>query len=402
MIEMIDKTPPEVDQYRQRALIVGVAGLVLCAAGALVMQNATQFFRSYLLSFIFWIGIALGSFAILMVQHMSGGAWGLVIRRLLESATRTFPLLVLLFIPVAVGAAWIYPWVRPDDAAWNLSAEAREIIHHKQPYLNFTFFLVRAVFYFLVWNGFTYFLNKWSLEQDRTGVRYLTRKMQVLSGPGLLLYGFTVTFSSIDWVMSLSPEWFSTIWGILFMGGQGLSAMAFMVAALVLLSNRKPLSDVLAPSHLHDLGKLMLAFLMLWAYFSFSQFLIIWSGNIPEEAVWYTRRLHTGWRWVGLALVLLHFALPFVLLLSRDLKRNGRTLAIVAIAIIVMRYVDLIWLTGPEFNGGHFAVSWMDLVMPFGVGGIWLAFFLYQLKARPLIPMQDPYLEDALNHGGGH
>jgi hypothetical protein len=400
MIEMVDKTPPEVDQYRQRALIVGVAGLVLCVAGALLMQDATQFFRSYLLAFIFWIGIALGSFAILMVQHMSGGAWGLVIRRLLESATRTFPLLALLFIPIALGMTRLYIWTNPDNPA--LSAEMREIIHHKHAYLNIGFFIVRALFYFLVWIGVSYLLNKWSLEQDRTGVRRLTRKMQVLSGPGLVLYGFTVTFASIDWVMSLSPEWFSTIWGILFMGGQGLSAMAFMIAVLVLLSNRKPLSDVLAPSHLHDLGKLMLAFLMLWAYFSFSQFLIIWSGNIPEEATWYPRRLHTGWRWVGLALVLLHFALPFVLLLSRDLKRNGRTLAIVAIAIIIMRYVDLIWLTGPEFNGGHFSVSWMDLVMPFGVGGIWLAFFLYQLKTRPLLPVQDPYLEDALSHGGGH
>jgi hypothetical protein len=400
MIEMIEKTPPEVDQYRQRALIVGVAGLALCGVGALLMQDATQFFRSYLLAFVFWIGIALGSFAILMVQHMSGGAWGLVIRRLLESATRTFPLLALLFIPVALGVTRLYIWTNPDNPA--LSAEMREIIHHKHLYLNIGFFIVRALFYFLVWIGISHLLNKWSLEQDRTGVRGLTRKMQVLSGPGLVLYGFTVTFASIDWVMSLSPEWFSTIWGILFMGGQGLSAMAFMIAALVLLSNRKPLSDVIAPSHLHDLGKLMLAFLMLWAYFSFSQFLIIWSGNIPEEATWYTRRLHTGWRWVGLALVLLHFALPFVLLLSRDLKRNARLLAVVAIAIIIMRYVDLIWLTGPEFNGGHFSVSWMDLVMPFGIGGVWLAFFLYQLKKRPLIPVQDPYLEDALSHSGGH
>jgi hypothetical protein len=400
MIEMIDKTPPEVDQYRQRALIVGIAGLVLCALGAVLMQDATQFFRSYLLAFIFWIGIALGSFAILMVQHMSGGAWGLVIRRLLESATRTFPLLALLFIPIVLGLTRLYIWTNPDNP--NLSAEMRELLHHKHLYLNTGFFLVRAVFYFLVWIGITYYLNKWSLEQDRTGVRRLTRKMQVLSGPGLLLYGFTVTFASIDWVMSLSPDWYSTIWGILFMGGQGLSALAFVIAVLVLLSNRKPLSDIIAPSHLHDLGKLMLAFLMLWAYFSFSQFLIIWSANIPEEAVWYTRRLHTGWRWIGLLLVLLHFALPFVLLLSRDLKRNGRTLATVAIAIIIMRYVDLIWLTGPEFYGGHFAVSWMDLVMPFGIGGIWLAFFLYQLKTRPLIPVQDPYLEDALSHSRGH
>jgi len=398
MSEMIDKTPPEVDQFRQRALIVGLAALVLCIVGAVIMQDATQFFRSYLVAFVFWIGIALGSFAILMVQHMSGGAWGLVIRRLLESATRTFPLLVLLFIPIAIGVARIYPWAHPDD----LSAELKEIVHHKQLYLNVGFFLVRAAFYFLVWIGISYFLNKWSLEQDRTGVRHLTRKMQVLSGPGLLLYGFTVTFASIDWVMSLAPEWFSTIWGILFMGGQGLSALAFTITVLVLLSNRKPLSGIIAPSHLHDLGKLMLAFLMLWAYFSFSQFLLIWSANIPEEATWYVRRLHTGWRWIGLLLVLLHFALPFVLLLSRDLKRNGRTLSAVAIAIFVMRYVDLFWLAGPEFHGGHFAVSWMDLVMPFGIGGIWLAFFLYQLKTRPLIPIQDPYLEDALSHSGGH
>jgi hypothetical protein len=398
MIEMIDKTPPEVDQYRRPALIVGVAGVVLCALISLLMQDSTQFFRSYLLAYLFWIGIALGSFAILMVQHMSGGAWGLVIRRLLESATRTFPLLVILFIPIALGIVRLYPWARPE----TLNEEVRELVHHKELYLNIPFFLARAVFYFLVWIGITHYLNKWSLEQDKTGVRRLTRKMQVLSGPGLLLYGFTVTFASIDWVMSLSPEWFSTIWGILFMGGQGLSAMAFMIATLVLLSNRKPLSDVIAPSHLHDLGKLMLAFLMLWAYFSFSQFLIIWSGNIPEEATWYVRRLHTGWRWVGLALVLLHFALPFALLLSRDLKRNGRTLAIVAIAIIIMRYVDLIWLTGPEFTGGHFSISWMDLVMPFGIGGIWLSFFLYQLKSRPLLPIQDPYLEDALSHSGGH
>jgi hypothetical protein len=402
MIETIDKAPPELDQFSKRALVVGLAALALCALGAVLMQDARQFFRSYLVAFVFWIGIALGSFAILMVQHMSGGAWGLVIRRLLESATRTFPLLVLLFIPIAIGVARLYPWAHPDDPVWNMSAEMKEIIHHKSLYLNIGFFLARAAFYFLVWIGVSHFLNKWSLEQDRTGVRHLTRKMQLLSGPGLLLYGFTVTFASIDWVMSLAPEWFSTIWGILFMGGQGLSALAFMIAVLVLLSNRKPLSDVIAPSHLHDLGKLMLAFLMLWAYFSFSQFLIIWSGNIPEEATWYVRRLHTGWRWVGLALVVLHFALPFMLLLSRDLKRNSRMLAMVAIAIFIMRYVDLFWLAGPEFYGGHFGVSWMDLVMPFGIGGVWLAFFLYQLKARPLIPVQDPYLEDALSHSGGH
>lgn len=399
MIEMIDKTPPEVDQFERRALIVGVAGVGICLLGAFF--NSDQFFRSYLLAYVFWVGIALGCFAILMLQHMSGGAWGLVIRRVLESATRTFPLLALLFVPIAIGVRSIYVWAQPGAASGD-DALAHALAH-KAPYLNVPFFLGRAVFYFGIWILLTYFLNKWSLEQDRTKHRPITTKLQGLSGPGLVLYGFTVTFASIDWIMSLEPQWFSTIYGILIMGGQGLSAMAFIIAVVVLLSRYKPLSEVIKPSHLHDLGKLMLAFLMLWAYFGFSQFLIIWSGNLPEEIPWYVRRLQSSWKWMGLALVVLQFALPFVLLLSRDLKRSSRKLVIVAIAVIVMRLVDLIWLTGPEFPpAGSFHIHWMDLVMPIGIGGLWLAFFARQLKRRPLLPMGDPYLEEALAHEGGH
>jgi len=396
MIGTFDKAPPEVDQFQRRAMIVGAIGIAICAVGAIF--NLDQFFRSYLVAYVFWVGIALGCFAILMLQHMSGGAWGLVIRRLLESATRTFPLLALLFLPVAFGVRSVYIWAQPDPAGANEAL--KHALAHKAPYLNVPFFLARAVFYFAVWNLMTYFLNKWSLEQDRTGHRPITTKLQGLSAPGLVLYGLTVTFASIDWVMSLEPQWFSTIFGILVMGGQGLSAMAFIIAVVVLLSRYKPLSEVIKPSHLHDLGKLMLAFLMLWAYFGFSQFLIVWSGNLPEEIPWYVRRLQTPWKWVSLALVVLQFALPFVLLLSRDLKRNGRTLVVVAIAVIVMRLVDVIWLTGPEFHEGAFRIHWMDAVMPIGVGGLWLAYFAYQLKTRPLLPIGDPYLEDALSHGG--
>jgi hypothetical protein len=398
MIEMIDKTPPEVDQFQRRALIVGVAGVAICVLGAFF--NLEQFFRSYLLAYVFWVGIALGCFAILMLQHMSGGAWGLVIRRVLESATRTFPLLAVLFIPVAIGVRSIYIWAGPH------AGEGNEALHHaldhKAPYLNVPFFVGRAVFYFAIWILLSYLLNRWSLEQDRTKHRPLTTRLQGISGPGLVLYGFTVTFASIDWLMSLEPQWFSTIFGVLIMGGQGLSAMAFIIAVVVVLSRYKPLSEVIKPSHLHDLGKLMLAFLMLWAYFGFSQFLIIWSGNLPEEIPWYVRRLQTSWKWVGLALVLLQFALPFVLLLSRDLKRNSRRLVIVAVAVIVMRMVDLIWLTVPEFHEGAFRIHWMDLLMPIAFGGLWLAYFAYQLKQRPLLPLGDPYLEEALAHEGGH
>jgi len=398
MIDTIDKTPQEVGEFQRRALVVGIAGVAICVLGAFF--NSEQFFRSYLLAYVFWVGIALGCFAILMLQHMSGGAWGLVIRRVLESATRTFPLLAVLFIPVAIGVRSIYIWAGPHAGAGNEALQ--HALDHKAPYLNVPFFVGRAVFYFAIWILLSYLLNKWSLEQDKTKHRPLTTRLQGISGPGLVLYGFTVTFASIDWLMSLEPQWFSTIFGVLIMGGQGLSAMAFIIAVVVVLSRYKPLSEVIKPSHLHDLGKLMLAFLMLWAYFGFSQFLIIWSGNLPEEIPWYVRRLQTSWKWVGLALVLLQFALPFVLLLSRDLKRNSRTLVTVAVAVIVMRLVDLIWLTVPEFHEGAFRIHWMDLLMPIGVGGLWLAYFAYQLKQRPLLPMGDPYLEEALAHEGGH
>ncbi len=398
MIATIYQAPPEVDQFQRRALIVGVIGVAVCGLGAIF--NLDQFFRSYLLAYLFWVGIALGCFAILMLQHMSGGAWGLVIRRLLESATRTFPLLALLFLPVALGLRSVYIWAQPDQS--GASEALKHALAHKALYLNVPFFLARAVFYFGVWNLITYFLNKWSLEQDRPGHRPITSKLQGLSGPGLVLYGLTVTFASIDWIMSLEPQWFSTIYGILVMGGQGLSAMAFIITVVVLLAQYKPLSEVIKPSHLHDLGKLMLAFLMLWAYFSFSQFLIIWSGNLPEEIPWYVRRLQSSWKWVGLALVVLQFALPFVLLLSRDLKRSSRRLVVVAISVIVMRFVDLIWLTGPEFHEGAFRIHWMDVTMVVGLGGLWLAYYAYQLKARPLLPIGDPELEHVLAHSGGH
>ncbi len=396
MTETTATAPPELDRFRQRALVVGIVALAACLIYAVF--NREQFFRSYLLAYIFWIAIPLGCFAILMVQHLSGGAWGLVIRRVLEGATRTFPLMVLLFIPLALGATTLYPWTNHE------AVQADELLHHKQPYLNLTFFFVRAAFYFMVWMAVSFFLNRWSLEQDRTHEASITRRMQNLSGPGLVLYGLTVTFAAVDWVMSLDPKWFSTIFGILLMGGQGVAAMSFVIAAMVLLANHRPMSDILAPRHLHDLGKLLLAFIMLWAYFSFSQFLIIWSGNLPEETPWYVHRLHGAWKFIGLALVVFHFALPFVVLLSRDLKRRGKMLIIVALAVILMRLVDLFWLIAPEREAGAFRLHWMDLALPIGVGGVWLFYFATQLKTRPLIPIGDPTLQDAIapEHEHGH
>ena len=400
MVDTAYSVPPEVGRYQQRALIVGVVFLVLLVIGAFL--SPAQFFHSYLLAYVFWIGIALGCLALLMLQHVTGGAWGLVIRRVLESGTRTLPLMLLLFVPLIFGMNYLYEeWIHPEHIH---EPAIREIVQKKTGYLKVWFFLVRTAIYFVIWIGLAYILNKWSAEQDRTANRQLGRRMQMLSGPGLVFFVLSVTFAAIDWVMSLAPEWFSTIFGLLFVAGWTLSAFAFVITVMVLLSNRNPMSGVLGPPHFHDLGKLLLAFVMVWAYFSFSQYLIIWSGNISEETHWYIYRQHGIWGVIALLLIIFHFALPFLLLLSRDIKRNARLLAMVAAVVLVMRLVDLYWLIAPEFysKGINLSVAWMDLVAPIGLGGIWLWFFAWQLKKRPLMPFNDPYLEHAIEHGHRH
>jgi hypothetical protein len=387
--------PPVVERIQMRSWFIGVAAAAACAVGAFL--DPAQFFRSYLAGYLLWLGISLGCLAILMLQHLSGGVWGFVIRRLLEAATRVFPLLALLFIPVLLGLHQLYPWADPAKVAQD------SLLQHKAAYLNVTGFLARAVFYFAFWCGAGYLLSRWSLEQDQVPRAVLRDRMQGASAIGLLLYGLTATFSAIDWVMSLDPHWYSTIYGMLFMAGGAVAGMALAIAMASLLAKYPPLSDILAPGHFHDLGKLLLAFVMVWAYFAFSQFLIIWSGNLPEEITWYRVRLAGGWRLVGLALLLFHFVLPFLLLLSRDLKRQGRALALVAVAVLAMRYVDLYWMVAPSFpeaaSGLRF--HWLDLAAPVAVGGLWMAEFLRQLKSRPLVPLNDPLLPQVLEHAHG-
>jgi len=352
------------DRIQRLAFIVGVAALAVCAAGAIASPE--QFFRSYLVAYLFWAGIALGCFAIIMLHHLVGGRWGDVVRRLLESGTRTFPLVLLLVIPLLFGLRHLYVWARPEVIAGD------ELLEHKSPYLNHAFFVARTVFYFACWIGVAYLLNKWSAEQDRTGSASARSRLQRLSAPGLLLYGLTATFAAVDWVMSLEPHWYSTIYGILFMIGQALTTLAFVITMLRALGDQPPYSDLLRPQHFHDLGNLLLAFVMLWAYVGFSQYLIIWSGNLPEEVPWYLARLRGGWGWVAAALIVFHFVVPFLLLLSRHNKRRVGILATLAGAMLVVRLVDLMWIVIPAFHPEQIRLHWMDLAAPVGVGGIWV------------------------------
>jgi len=388
LTQTADVAIPELKGLQQRLFIAGAVGALLSVLG--VLLNPSQFLQSYLMAYMLWLGVTLGCLALGMIHQLSGGAWGVLIRLPIGAATRVLPVMTVLFLPIALGMSRIYPWTNADLVAHD------EVLRHKQLYLNTPFFLVRAAIYFLVWNAISYLLNAWSLEQDRTGNPLIARRMQALSGGGLVAYGLTITFASFDWLMSLEPHWFSTIYGVLIMGGQGLSALAFLTAALVWLSRRPPLDRIVAASHFHDLGNLMLAFVMLWAYFSFSQYLIIWSGNLPVEIAWYLHRLQTGWRPVAIALIVFHFCVPFVLLLSRRVKRQPEMLVKVAVAILCIRLIDLFWLIGPEFHEHGIAVSWMDLVVPLTLGAIWLGVFVYQLRGRAILPVHDPEFDEAL------
>ena len=386
-----------IDRVRRPALAVGLIALAACGAGWFLAPDA--FLRAYLFGFVFFAGLSLGCLAIVMLQHLTGGAWGIPIRRILESGTRTLPLVAILFLPIAFGLKRIYPWARPEEVAKDA------ILQAKEAYLNVPFFFARAAFYFAVWILFAWLINRWSLEQDRSGSPALTRRLQMLSAAGLVAYGLTMTFASIDWVMSLEPRWFSTMYGVMIIAGQALNALAFVTAALVLMSPRRPYADFVRTSHYHDLGKLLLAFVMFWCYVAFSQYLIIWAGNLPEEIPWYLRRFSGGWGWVGVALVLLHFALPFLLLLPEGANRNSRILASVAALVVLMRLVDVYWLVRPVFTqataaagSSHFQVTWLDLAAPIGIGGVWLAVFLWQLEEHPLLPARDPEFLEALAH----
>jgi hypothetical protein len=383
--------PALLSRWQRPALIVGVIGLLLSIGG--VYQNPEQFYRSYLMSYLFWAGITLGCLGLLMIQYLTGGAWGVIIRRILEASTRTLPVVALAFVPILAGMSHLYEWTHPEVVSHS------ELLQHKQAYLNIPFFMIRLAIYFLLWFGLVFFLNRWSTNQDRSPDPRWNRSLIRLSGPGLVVYGLTLTFASVDWVMSLHPEWYSTIFGALIFAGQALTSMAFILVVIICLSRQGPLEGVLNPRHFWDLGKFLFVFVLLWAYLSFSQLLIIWSGNLPEETPWYLSRWHGGWQWVGIALVFFHFALPFGLLLSRELKKNSAKLLAVAIGIFLIRWVDLFWLTAPTFHPSGLKLHWLDFVAPIGLGGIWLAAFLRQLKRYPLLPINDPHLAEALQHG---
>jgi hypothetical protein len=386
-------------RYSASAGFIGLIGIIATIAGIFLPGGGSNMFlRAWLTGTWMWFGAGAGCLLILMTQYLTGGAWGIVIRRPLEAGAKTLYLWVLLFLPLLIFHDGMYWWSTPEGLA-------DKVIKAKHLYLNIPFWWVRWVICSLFLVGFTRLLTVWSLREDETKSMEISSRLEKLSGPGVPLYFLLMTFLAIDFLMTLEPYWFSTMYGFIIVMGQCLTAMCICVAVLCLTAQFAPMDHAVTKRHLLDLGKLMLALVMLWAYTNFGQLLITWSGNLPAEIIWYIKRWNGGWGWIAVLMLVGHFCLPFLLLLSQDLKRNPKTISAIAIYIVVVHAIDVLYLVEPNFPTfpkpvrAEFSMSWLDITSLVGFGGLWFALFFRNLPAAPLLPLGAPDLKKALSHG---
>lgn len=399
---------PWLDRARSLGPVLGAAGLVVCLLVAFVPAARRGVALSYLTGYTFWFGISLGGVALTLLHHLTGGRWGLAIRRPLEAAAMTLLPMAVLFLPIALGLGALYPWADPEYV------RAHEATEHKVAYLNPTWFLIRTAGYFALWIALALVVNAWSRRQDTRDDDAPSRRLQAIAGPGLGLVFLSATFATVDWLMSLEPDWYSTIYGPMLICGWGLATFAGATIVASLLRDEPAMARVATPQLFNDLGNLMLAFTMLWAYTSFMQFLIIWNGNLAEEIPWYLRRVHGGWGVFAVLLIAFHFFAPFLILLVRDVKRRPETLRNVAVLVLVMHLVDMTWLVLPSQFINPLPSSEDPIYVPItqlllvlaataGIGGIWLWTFAGRLASAPVVPPRDPAAEhlEPAPHGHG-
>lgn len=349
-----------------------------------------QVLHAYVLAYVFWVCLSLGCYGFLLLHNMVRGKWGLPLLRIFEAGARTLPLMALLFLPFLIFMKDIYSWSRPDVVA------ADRVLQHKAAYLNPAFFTVRFVVYFAVWMLFTWLLSTWSRRQDRTGDARLEQKRMNLAAPGLVVFFLTVTFAFTDWVMSIDPHWVSTIYGVWFAAGMGLLAMSFSI--ILLTGSKDPeITRLLTPALLRDLGNLLLVLCMFWAYISLSQFLIIWSGNLPEEITFYKNRTTPGWSEMGTFILIGQFFLPFLVLLATRPKKSPGSLRLVAIWLFAVRLVDVYWVVMPAMRSS-IVPTFYDVATLVAMGIVWMAWFRWQLGTARRLPVYDRRLMEAADH----
>lgn len=378
----------KLNHLQKIAFTGGIIFLILCGIGVAIAPR--EFFISWLWAFIFWIGLTLGCFNSAMIHYLTGGRWGNSTRRFLEAGFMTLPLMAILFTPILFGLHDLYPWARPDEVSTD------KILQQKVIYENFTGFLVRAIFFFGIWILIATRLRKWSLQQDLTPDVAPTIKMRTLSGPGIVIVPLTITFAFVDWIMSIEPAWFSTVFGVILLAGEILIAIAFVILLLAWFRSFPPFHEVANEKQFHDLGNLLLAFVMFWTYVAFSQLLIVYSGNQPHEIGWYLRRIFGSWKFLAGAVAAFHFFVPFCLLLFRAVTKNIQRLAIIAALLFVAHVIEIFWVIAPTFYRNGISIHWTDFAAWLGIGGIWLGVFAGNLKRHPLLARNDPQIENSI------
>jgi hypothetical protein len=368
-------TSPLFQRVSKLALILGLVLLVISSVFGFFFPAV--FFEGYLTAFVFWVGIPLGCFAILLIQYLTGGGWGLAITRLLEAGMMTLPLCALLFLPILAGMSYLFPWTHP------LNGDIGNLVHQKKAYLNIPFYLVRYALYFLILGVLAGWFRKLSLRRDEPQSSSL-EIMQQWSGPCLIVFVLLMNFACIDWVMSLNPEWYSSMFVVEFIAEQGVVALAWSTLMLSCLPHREPLGSVLTVKIVHDLGNLLLGFTCFWTYVTFMEYIIIWTGNLPHDVVWFSDRSSTGWEFFAVFLVFVHFVIPLFCLILTSVSRNLARLARVAALMIVAHFAQVVWWIEPAF-GKHFHIAWTSLVLIVAVGAIWFANYARNLAAAPLV-----------------
>jgi hypothetical protein len=383
---------------RAQRLVVPALATSIVASGLMVVGyvfDAPRFFQAYLMAYAFWLSLALGSLSIAFIQFLTGGVWGLAIRRVTEAAALTVWVLAVLFLPILLGLSTLYPWARPEIVAQD------GLLQHKAAYLNVPFFIARAVVYFACWCGLSLLLRRWSDAEDVSAESFATGRLQRLSIFGILLLAISVSFAAIDWLMSLEPRWYSTIYAPMVALGMILGAFGFAILMVLWQAPGSPLEPVATRPLLNDLGSLLLAFLMLWAYLAYFQYLLIWTGNLSEEIVWFVVRLNGSWQLVALIVALAGFAVPFILLLFRGLKRDVHWLGRVAGIVLTTQLITTYWLIEPAFFPAGIQPHWLDAAALAAIGGAWLAAFGHMLASRPLIPSHDIRYRALVEHAHG-
>jgi hypothetical protein len=401
--------PAFVDQWKQCALVIGLIFSLVAVALAIAERSLDHLLRAWLLGMILTFGFAVGGMALLMLQYASGGKWGLILRRPLEAMSRTLPLVFVYWVVVVLSLKRLYLWAAVGDvdaalkSGWITEAQAHAI-EFKQPMLNPTAFVVTGLICFAIWGLYTWRLNALGLARDAASVATTPnwiKRLENISGPGIVVYSVTTTAAVIYWVMSLDPTWYSTIYGLLFLVGQGFQVLALAIIVVVSLSKDEPIKTLLRVTEQHDLGNLTFAFVMLNIYLAFSQFLLIWSGNLPDEIPWYLNRVKGGWGVIITLDFIFHWLIPFTLLLSRDLKRNRKRLVRVCQLMVFAKAFDLFWLIEPNFKDAarNLHLSWGIFeyaAVPVAMTALWTAFFCTRLKTRPLVQTNDPHFEEIL------